>query len=392
MAPDLPPQRTSPRIHSWLGTVVLAAALAVTPLAADDGDKSSTKPPPGKAGREPALVEVRFTDSSTMKLSLRDERIEVATRYGKLVVPVGDIQRIEFGTRLSDEDANKIETAIGNLGNNQYKVRETAHADLVAFREKAYAALLRATKHKDPEVIRRAEDLITHLRQTVPEDLLEIREFDVVSTDEMRLTGRISGETFKVHTSQFGEQPLKLADIRGLRSLAQVAADTEVDPKNFINDPGSLSQYQQQIGKVLYIRVTGGARPNVGAVFAPGMPGGGPPGGIMLGGMVGGGTVWGTDVYTTDSPLALAAVHAGVVQMGQTTVVKVTIVPSPNNFIGSTRNGITTENYGPYPAAYTISRVNAAPGGAGGRGFGGNPVAPPFAAPVGKVGRNRGGP
>jgi hypothetical protein len=37
--------------------------------------------------------------------------------------------------------------------------------------------------------------------------------------------------------------------------------------------------------------------------------------------------------------------------------VKVTIVPSPNNFVGSTRNGITTENYGPYPAAYTISRV-----------------------------------
>ena len=108
--------------------------------------------------------------------------------------------------------------------------------------------------------------------------------------------------------------------------------------------------------------------------------------------LVGGGTVWGTDIYTTDSPLALAAVHAGVVQIGQTAVVKVTIVPSPNNFVGSTRNGITTEPFGQYPAAYTISRVNAAPGGGGGRGRGGvNPVALPFAAPVGKVGRVRGG-
>src|SRR5262249_33260810 len=158
-----------------------------------------------------------------------------------------------------------------------------------------YPALLRATKHKDPEVIRRAEELLTHLRQTVPEDLLEIREFDVVSTDEMRMTGRIGGETFKVHTSQFGEQPLKLADIRGLRSLAQIAADTEMDPKNAIPDPGTLGQYQQQIGKVLYVRVTGGARPNM-AAGGFGVPGGpGMPGGMVF---MGGGTVWGTDVYT----------------------------------------------------------------------------------------------
>src|SRR5690242_12054329 len=90
----------SRRVRSWLGTLVLAAVLAVTSLAADDGDKSSTKPPPGKAGREAAPIEVRFTDNSTMKLSLREERIEIVTRYGKLVVPVADIQRIEFGTRL----------------------------------------------------------------------------------------------------------------------------------------------------------------------------------------------------------------------------------------------------------------------------------------------------
>ena len=115
------------------------------------------------------------------------------------------------------------------------------------------------------------------------------------------------------------------------------------------------------------------------------------PGGAMMIGV--GGTVWGTDVYTTDSPLALAAVHAGVVPMGQSAVVKVTIVPSPNNFVGSTRNGITTEPFGQYPAAYTISRVNGAAGAAGGRGRGGiNPVAPGFGGPAGKAGRNRGGP
>ena len=122
---------------------------------------------------------------------------------------------------------------------------------------------------------------------------------------------------------------------------------------------------------MLYIQVTGGANPNM-ARGGGGVPGGpGAPGGIVFG-FVGGQTVWGTDIYTTDSPLALAAVHAGAVQMGQTAVVKVTIAASPNNFVGSTRHGITTENYGVYPAAYTISRVGmtgrGAPGGAGGFG------------------------
>jgi LCCL domain len=350
MAPHVPPHPRSLNVRRAAGAAVLAACLAAAPLSADD-EKPAAKPP-GKAGPDPAAVEVRFTDSSTMKMSLREERIEVVTRYGKLLVPVADIRRIDFATRIPDDVVQKIEAAVANLGSPQYKLREAAQADLLALREKAYPALVRATKHKDPEVIRRAEDLLNQIRQAVPEDQLESREFDVVQTDDMRVTGRISEATFKVFTSQFGEQPLKLADVRHLRS--QSLAAEEVEPKNInaIADPGNLSQYQNQFGKVLYIRVTGG-----GVNVARGMPGGGMPGGAFVLGPGAGGAVWGTDVYTTDSTLAMAAVHAGAVQMGQTAVVKVTIVPPPPNFQGSTRNGVTTMPYDQYPAAYTIAKV-----------------------------------
>src|SRR5262249_204268 len=63
------------------------------------------------------------------------------------------------------------------------------------------------------------------------------------------------------------------------------------------------------------------------------------------------GTVWGTGVYTSDSPLATVAVHAGLLKVGQTGVIKVTIVPAQAAYMGSTQNGVPTNGYGGGPGA-----------------------------------------
>jgi beta-lactamase regulating signal transducer with metallopeptidase domain len=71
------------------------------------------------------------------------------------------------------------------------------------------------------------------------------------------------------------------------------------------------------------------------------------------------GLVWGTDLYTNDSSLAAAAVHAGVLQPGETALVKVTILPGVPQYHGSTRNGVTSrdwENRGDY-VSYVIQRA-----------------------------------
>jgi hypothetical protein len=322
--------------------------------------------PAAQPTKGPEPVEVRFTDASSLRLTLREERVEVITRYGRLTIPIADVRRIEFATRLPDDVAQQVEAAVNSLGDPQAKVRDAASAELRKHRERAYPALLQAAKSTDPEVARRAEELLEWVRDNVAADQLEVRQQDVVQTDDMKVTGRIVGVVFKAHTSQFGDQALKLADLRSLRALN--AAD-DAEPRNVIADPGTLMPYQNQIGKVLYIRVTGGA---IGApagrivgrggpVAAPGgvpVPGGA-PGMVMIAG--GGGSVWGTDVYTADSALALAAVHAGAVQMGETAVVKVTMLPARANYVGSTRNGVTTQPYDQYPASFSVKRL-AAPG------------------------------
>jgi len=69
------------------------------------------------------------------------------------------------------------------------------------------------------------------------------------------------------------------------------------------------------------------------------------------------GSVWGTDVYTGDSALPAAAVHAGAVKPGETTVVRVTVMPPLVQYHGSVRNGVTSHDYGRYGTAYRVDRV-----------------------------------
>jgi LCCL domain-containing protein/putative Ig domain-containing protein len=69
----------------------------------------------------------------------------------------------------------------------------------------------------------------------------------------------------------------------------------------------------------------------------------------------GSGTAWGTDIYTDDSPVARAAVHAGVVAVGQSKTVTITILGGQASYAASTRNGVTTAAWGSWPGSYAFA-------------------------------------
>jgi hypothetical protein len=319
------PTVRSARTLRSLGCVVLsclAATLPAVALGADEPPKAGGESAAAKA----AAVEARFNDGSVLKVTPHEERLEVTTPYGKLSIPLADVRQIDFATRIPADVSRRIDAAIADLASPDFPKREAATATLVRLKEKAYPALLEAAKLKDAEVVRRVEQVLEQLRDTVPEKDLEVRTRDVILTADSKITGRIEGEVLKVQTAPFGEVQVKLADLRSLH----LPGGTETAPvvRNAQPDPGSLTNLQNEIGKTFYFRVTGGVN----------------------------GTVWGTGVYTSDSPLATAAVHAGVLKVGQTGVVKVTIVPPLEAYMGSTQNGVTTMEYGPWPGAYRVSR------------------------------------
>lgn len=306
--------RATPAI---LLTAVLVLAIPESSATAPVSQPAPSKPPVATE------VEVRCVDDSTLKLKVLDERLELQTRYGTLQVPVADVRRIEFATRTPPDVAERITVLISSLNHPDFEVRERTTSELRGYRERAYLPLLKAIKSSDAEISRRAEETVKYLQQKLPAGALEPRENDVLHTDDSKLTGKLTATVLRVQTLQFGEQNLRLADIRTLRSGSGLAAE---DVVNAPTAPANLMAHQNQFGKELAFTVTGAQ-----------------PGGQGTG-------VWGTDVYTLDSNLAAAAVHAGQVQAGQSGVVRIRIIASPPQFVGSFRNGVGSTPYGNYPA------------------------------------------
>ncbi len=302
----------------------LAALSGVGPA----GGHTLVDNPPGNpsAAAAPVAVEIHFLDDSVMKLIVLEERMELRTSYGRLLIPLADVRRIEVGWRIPADVADRIASAIADLGNSDFKRRRAATDLLRSLGEKAYPAVQQAAKGTDPEVIRRAEQLLAKFRDSIPEERRRIRDRDVIITADSKFCGRIANPTLRVKTFQFGEQKLKLTDLRGLRSSKETDPESEVAT---LPNPGTLAGMQNQVGKTFVIRVTGA--------------------------LPGNGGVWGTDVYTLDSSLAVAAVHAGLLRPGQAGVVRVTILGPVPGFQGSSRNGITSSGYGPY-AGYRVHR------------------------------------
>ena len=313
-------QRTSVRGLALLTLCYLSLA---APARAGDDDDELTAALRSAAPVDPRAMEVRFNDDSRLKFTLTEDHIEMTSRYGTLQVAASDIRKIDFALRLSTEKQKEIHDAIVDLESSDAGVRKSALARLKALGTIAYPALMKAATGETFGE-KRAADLLEKLKEGADEQDFAPRDQDVVQTVDSTITGQIVTPALKVRTAQFGELSLKLADARSLRWQGLAETKPEPDDKNALPDPGNLFNYPDRSGKPLKFRVTGRTD----------------------------GFVWGTDIYTADSMLATAAVHAGAVKTGQTAAVKVQLVAPPPAFAGTTRNGVSSQDYGPFPEAF----------------------------------------
>ena len=74
------------------------------------------------------------------------------------------------------------------------------------------------------------------------------------------------------------------------------------------------------------------------------------------------GSIWGTDVYTDDSSVAKAAVHAGVLAVGETKTVTISILAGQDSYAATTNNGITSSSWGRWSGSYSFSGGSGASG------------------------------
>lgn len=168
----------------------------------------------------PSSVEVRFTDGGIMRMTIADPFLELVTAHGKLKILAADIRRLELATRITEANQKLIDQSIADLGSPQFRSREKASAELLALREKAYPAVLRASKNTDAEVAKRAKEVLAKIRAKVPANRLRFREKDVIYTKDSTITGRLELSALSANTQQFGPVQLKLADVSGMHFLA----------------------------------------------------------------------------------------------------------------------------------------------------------------------------
>jgi hypothetical protein len=172
-----------------------------------------------KSAEKKDEAEINFANGSTVRMCLLQEKIEVLTRYGKLEIPLAEIQRIEFGVHLTPDVAKKVDAGIAKLSSAQYAEREDGTRELAALGAGAYPALLKAAKSGDQEVVRRSEKILADLRSRIPEKDLRSREEDVIVTPGFTVVGKIVTQALKGKSEYFGSVQLRLPQLRHLRQL-----------------------------------------------------------------------------------------------------------------------------------------------------------------------------
>ena len=291
-----------------------AGVLACGGLAAQEKPDPKAKPAGG--------WEARLTDGKLQKLTVSEETIPLETAFGTLKIPAAEVRRIEFGVRYTAAERKRIAEAIGEVLAADTKTRERGKDALLEIGAKAYPLVAREAKtaRTNPHLL----TVMDKLKAAVPEHDGELRDYDVVLTaDESKLAGKLP-ESIRVKVGE-EEKPLRWSDARVLANGSSAALEEKIEIVT-INQFGVHGLLQTHFDKVVGVQVTGQIA----------------------------GTVWGSGPYTSDSNLATAAVHSGVLKVGETAVIKIRVKGDPGGYVGSTQNGVASNNYGPWQGCYEI--------------------------------------
>jgi hypothetical protein len=173
-------------------------------------------------------ADVHLMNSSTMRVNIVSEKLEIETQYGKLAVPIKHVRSIEFGLHMPAGHVDKIDAAVKRLGHSDFREREKAATALVDLGPYSYAAALEATRAKEAEAANRAKTVVQRLHAKFQRKDLKTDAEDKVVTPKFTIVGRIVTPALKVNTEYFGDADLSLSAMRTLRSIGGATPDVEV--------------------------------------------------------------------------------------------------------------------------------------------------------------------
>lgn len=181
-----------------------ACRCIILPVSADD-DVPVTKE---------CTAEAILHDGSKLRVKIPADHLTLQTKFGKLLLPINEISRIDFGLHYPEGVKDKILTAIKNLGSANYKERESAERELFHHGALSYS-ILSNLKSSNMEVQKRSEKVLTFLRETHTQERLS-RNQDTIQTFNSRICGEILNTEIKTISESLGDISLKIHCIQSL--------------------------------------------------------------------------------------------------------------------------------------------------------------------------------
>src|SRR4051812_20617916 len=99
-------------------TLLLLLLTLGSALADPPPDRREPAKEPNKAAKG-TIGDVTCVDGNTVRGTLQSD-VALETKYGKLVIPAADIERLEFALRPPDDIAKKIAAAMKRLGDESF--------------------------------------------------------------------------------------------------------------------------------------------------------------------------------------------------------------------------------------------------------------------------------
>jgi hypothetical protein len=206
----------------------------------------------------PALS-LRFVNGSIIQKATLLDNVEIETKLGKLSIPANEIHRIDFGFRLSEEDAKKVDQAMRDLGSEQHALREGATKALIGLSKLAYPALVEQRKRGDLEMSRRIDTILKDIHARHSAEALHTRRSDVIRTTDSTVSGQIVSSTLRVRCEIFGDAKIPLFKMRELKAMIPGGnINVAVDANKFGNKASWLeTDFETAVGTRVEITASG---------------------------------------------------------------------------------------------------------------------------------------
>lgn len=197
-------------------------------------------------------ADVRLNDGSNLVVALKQSSLEVQTKYGKLVIPVSDLKKVEFGVHLKESEQKKLESCLSSLDSQSYKDRDSAQKEIFEIGPRIYG-ILKARKGESQESRNRIARIIADLEENFQADELSRLKYDLIHTRDFTFGGTVVG-SIAVSSKTIGDHALELSTLRSLITHIKPSTITVPAPGP---DPGEWFDTGMVLDGQIIIRAEG---------------------------------------------------------------------------------------------------------------------------------------